>query len=88
MSNYMTDALPAADLSDGAWRAIVATSASDTDDKVEVVIPDFDRELRWGPCRWMQRDITSRPERGDLCLVLFDNRNEPWVIAWWPFGDN
>src|SRR4029077_17147398 len=26
------------------------------------------------------------PGRGDRCLVVFDNRKQPWVVAWWPYA--
>lgn len=27
------------------------------------------------------------PQRGNRCLVQFDNRKQPWIIAWWPFNN-
>ena len=24
------------------------------------------------------------PQRGDLCLVIFDDQERPWVVAWQP----
>lgn len=67
------------------WFARVATNPNDQNILVEVVIPDFDPHLRWGPCRWQARSDTALPARGDECLVVFDNRREPWIVAWWPF---
>lgn len=52
---------------------------------VPVILPDFDETLEWGPCYWQSRDPVTLPAAGDLCLVVFDNRRQPWVIAWWPF---
>jgi hypothetical protein len=43
-----------------------------------VVVPEFDPTLRFGPCEWIGAADTSR---GDLCLVLFDDEREPWVIV-------
>jgi len=25
------------------------------------------------------------PKRGDLCLCIFDNYKELWVVMWWPY---
>jgi hypothetical protein len=25
------------------------------------------------------------PKRGDLCLCIFDNYRELWVVMWWPY---
>lgn len=74
-----------ASLSGTAWYAIVATNATDLSDSLEVVIPAFDKNLRFGPCRWQSRDAVSLPARGDEALVVFDERKQPWIIAWWPF---
>lgn len=80
------DALPGREsLSGIAWYAIVATNATDLSDSLEVTIPAFDRNLRFGPCRWQSRDAVTLPARGDEALVIFDDRKQPWIIAWWPF---
>lgn len=71
---------------EGNWFAVVATNADDITDEVEVIIPAFDPVLRWGPCRWTPRgDQVTFPQRGDECLIVFDNRNIPWITCWWPF---
>ncbi len=44
-----------------------------------VVIPDIDPTLKWGPCRWLGHAL---PDEGTEALVLFDNRQNPWVIIW------
>lgn len=72
-------------LSGTAWYATIATNAIDLSSSVDVTIPAFDKNLRFGPCRWQSRDATSLPARGDECLVIFDDRKQPWVVAWWPF---
>jgi hypothetical protein len=70
----------------GVSAAVVATSALDLTDTVEVVIPEFDPKQRWGPCKWMPRgDITTLPARGDECIIIFDNNRDIWIIGWWPF---
>lgn len=67
------------------WYGEIASTPTSQTQRVFVVIPDFSPILRWGPCRWQARDDVSMPAKGDPCLVLFDNRREPWVVAWWPF---
>lgn len=63
----------------------IATDAVDFTTLIQFILPDFDDEQRWGPCRWMPRDSVSLPQRGDKCLVVFDNQMNPWILAWWPF---
>ena len=65
---------------------IIAANATDLTDLVPIIIPDFDQNLTWGPCRWQSRDDVSLPAKGDECLVVFDNRRQPWIVAWWPFS--
>lgn len=79
------DKLPRPSVYSTAWYGKIAKAPTDITDTLEIVLPDFDEQLRWGPCRWQSRDDVSLPKRGDSCLVLFDNRNKPWVVAWWPF---
>jgi hypothetical protein len=43
-----------------------------------VIVPEFDPQLRFGPCEWIG---PTGAARGDLCLVLFDDEREPWVIV-------
>lgn len=71
---------------DGIWSGTVATNAAGMTSTVEVLIGAFDAKHRFGPCRWMARDATALPERGDSCLVVFDEKQRPFVIAWWPYG--
>lgn len=68
------------------WYGIINTTVTEFDQRVRVIIPEFDEHLWWGPCRWQSRDATTFPQKGDECLVIFDNRREPWIIAWWPFN--
>lgn len=64
---------------------IIAAPAGDFNTFVPVIIPEFDPNLQWGPCRWQSRDEISLPAKGDECLVVWDSRREPWIVAWWPF---
>lgn len=67
-------------------QAVVVSAPSDLSDRLSVVVPDFDPNFVWKNCRWQSRDETSLPVPGDACLVALDNRNEPWVLVWWPEG--
>lgn len=48
-----------------------------------VTVPDFDQNHVYQVRRWEARG-TTLPAVGDECLVLVDDREEPWVPAWWP----
>lgn len=68
------------------WFGIIAKDAADFTALVPVILPDWDEHLQWGPCRWQARNTIDLPQKGDRCLVIFDNRRDPWVTAWWPYG--
>lgn len=68
------------------WRGKFADNILNFNDPAYVIIPNLDPNLKIGPCRWQARDSATLPTRGKDCLVIFDNNNEPWVVAWWPFG--
>lgn len=58
----------------------VANSPATPDDDLYVTIIGFDGgRQQWGPCPWSPS--TALPERGDDCLVLFDERQTPWVVT-------
>jgi hypothetical protein len=67
------------------WFGTVHSAPADLSDRMSVVVPDFDPGFVWTECRWMPRDAVSLPAKGDACVVVFDNRIQPWVLAWWPF---
>lgn len=71
----------------GLWRGVIATDASSKDDTVEVTIPSFDPNLRFGPCHWMDRG-GSLPERGNICKIMFDDRQQAFIVWWQPFDPN
>lgn len=67
------------------WFGIIAQDCTDFANEVPVIIPDFDVTLQWGPCKWQSRNDITLPQKGDQCLIVFDNRREPWIVVWWPF---
>ena len=86
MTDLDDELAPATRLSAGAFYAKVAAGASDLSDTLEVIIPGFDTQLRFQEVYWQSRDDVSMPARGDECLVIFDDRRRPWVVAWWPYS--
>lgn len=85
MSIHIYEDSPQNNVMRQAWTGRVATDASDFADMIWVILPDLDEELRIGPCRWQSRNSIDLPSRGDVCLVIFDNENRPWVPVWWPY---
>lgn len=71
----------------GSWYGEMAHDITDIRNGAFVYIMDFSDSLMWGPCPWQSRDKDSLPSEGDPCIVVFDNRRNPWVIAWWPFAN-
>lgn len=70
-----------------AWSAFIAEDVADFADGAMVTLLAFpDPTLRWGPCRWQSRDAVTLPQRGDRALVVFDENDELWVVAWSPFS--
>lgn len=87
MSSRPLDQFPLQLAAPHIWEGFIATNPNDISTKVFVTIPDYDPELRFGPCRWQSRDASTLPERGDPCLVIMDNNRNIWVVAWWPFNE-
>jgi hypothetical protein len=83
---YESVASDAAPSLEGGYSGRISRGASTMDDKVWVVIAALSTDREIGPCRWQARDDTSKPARGDRCFVQFDDNQEAWVIAWWPFN--
>ncbi len=69
-----------------SWFGIVASEPTGLGDTLYVVLPDFDPRFKWECRRWQSRDSETLPVPGDECLVLLDNRRQPWVVAWVPVG--
>lgn len=68
----------------GVWSATIASNAVDFLDPVDVIIPGIDGTTRWEDCPWQTRDNLDLPQRGDDCVVVFDDQTKVSVIAWWP----
>jgi hypothetical protein len=52
-----------------------------------VDIPDISYmgQLKWGPCFWGKTLLPTgvMPALGSPVLVIFDNRQQPWVVSIW-----
>lgn len=85
MSAVFDDRPDRAEINGGAYRGKIATNASGLSDEVFVTVTLFHSQLRYGPCRWMPfGDSVTYPTRGDDCIVMFDDVNTPFIVAWWP----
>jgi hypothetical protein len=72
------------------WHGTVAHPApTSVSDPLFVDIPDISilGEVKFGPCKWNNRlyGLTGMalPITGDEVLVVFDNRQQAWVVAIW-----
>jgi hypothetical protein len=84
MSHIFED-LPQRESLATCWRGTIARAPSDELDTVDVLIDAFDATHRHGPARWGPRNDTGGlPDRGDVCIVVFDEQDRPYVIGWWP----
>jgi hypothetical protein len=62
-----------------AVQGLVASTVSGPADALYVTVPGFDgNRQRWGPCSFLPAD--ALPQRGDHCLVVFDEQETPWVL--------
>jgi hypothetical protein len=82
MSIY--DDLPSHGKLDGAWAGKFANNPASFDANAFVIIPRISTTNRIGPMRFTRCQGTSLPVRGDSCLVLYDERENPYIVAWWP----
>ena len=78
------DALPEIEHGiEGVWSGTIATSAINGFATVMVIVPSLGgNQTRFGPCRWVIKGI-DLSARGDACLVVWDEKQKPFVIAWW-----
>jgi hypothetical protein len=83
MSSDLKNYRPIPRTADRGWYGYVAQAPTSVSDAVEIIIPDFDSQITWGPCYWVPRDQDTLPQVDDEVLVFFDNRMNPWVAAWW-----
>jgi hypothetical protein len=72
---------------DAAARGTVANSPADAADDLFVTVDVYDDQLRFGPCYFAPK-AGQLPQRGDECLVIFDEVREPWVALWWNGSSN
>jgi hypothetical protein len=68
------------------WFGWFAKDLIDLGERAYVILPDLSTKNQFGPCFWASRDDTTLPNRGDRCCVMFDNRGQVWILAWWPFS--
>jgi len=62
-----------------AVEATVAVVPADPDGDMYVTVEAFDgKRQRWGPVRWIPGSVI--PNRGDTCLLVFDEVEQPWAI--------
>src|SRR5215831_2940818 len=73
-----------------AWYGtVVAPAPTAYNAPLWVDIPDMSwlGQVKWGPCFWSSGLIAQPPVQyphvGSPVLVIFDNRNQPWVVAIW-----
>jgi hypothetical protein len=65
-----------------AAQGTIAKTVASATDGVYVLVPAFDgSRQQWGPCDWAPRTADGLPKRGDTCLVVFDERETPFVIC-------
>jgi hypothetical protein len=57
-------------------------------DLIGVTVPDIHPDLLFNNVNWQSRDNVTLPAVGDDCVVIFDNNRQPWVVTWWPRGQN
>jgi len=57
--------------------AVKGEVATLDDGELYVRIPYYDPQVRFGPCDWIG---PADAERGDPCLVVFDDEREPWTF--------
>lgn len=61
----------------------VTTAPAAPGDPFTVTVPGFSEAHFYEITRWMPRN-EDLPQIGDEVLVLKDDQEKPWVVAWWP----
>jgi hypothetical protein len=83
--SHMIEDYPQRESLSTVWRGRIAREPEDELDSVDVLLDGFDATHRFGPARFVPRnDPGGLPSRGDICIVVFDEQNRPYVIGWWP----
>lgn len=68
-------------------RGVISRAPTTVDEPAYVVIESFDEEHEYGPCPWQPR-AHGFPQVGDVCVVIFDERGDPWISTWAGETDN
>lgn len=75
------------------YEGIIVASVGSVSTQIEVIIPAYSSNLKWGPMPWNPRvndaGATIYPSAGDRCLVALGEDEDPgtpteWCVAWWP----
>jgi hypothetical protein len=82
--SYLFDETDAPASQARVFAARIASNAVDMQDRVDVIVPNFDDNLRWQDVRWQARDNFSLPQRGMECVVVMDDNDEMSIVGWWP----
>ena len=72
------------------FRAIVVADATGLE-PVPVVLPDFSRELTFGPASWMPFVTDAGifyPKSGDEAIVARIEPDAVWIISWRPSSNS
>lgn len=72
-----------------ALYGVFATTLVSVLDPAFVTLPSVDTGLvQHGPAAWIPRINDAGdpvyPEAGNICLLVFDDDDQPWVAVWWP----
>jgi hypothetical protein len=70
------------------YHGLVARAPTLLSDLISVTIPDIHPDLLFNNVNWQSRDNVTLPAKGDDCVVIFDHNRQPWVVTWWPRGQN
>lgn len=68
-----------------AYIATFTNAPASVDELAEVTVSGLDDQLTYTKVRWMPREGVL-PSVGDPALLLFDDDNDPWIVAWWPYA--
>lgn len=68
--------------SSGIYAATVTRAPAGLADTTDVAL-DADPDVVYEAVPWMPRD-TAMPAAGSSCLVVFDDRGNPWMPVWRP----